>query len=373
MSSPPAPDAPATRAGLAALAAGEVLDRTALEAVFDELIAGRCDPAQVGALLMGLAIRGETPEQIAGAAAAMRRAVVPIAHRHPEVLDTCGTGGSGIPRRNVSTAVALCVAACGVPVAKHGNRGASSPSGSADVLEALGVHVAAEPATVAACLDRVGVGFLFAPRLHPAMKHAMGPRRALGIRTIFNLLGPLTNPAGATRQLLGIFDPTRCAHVAAALGALGSRRVLVVHGFRQGVAAAPDAPWGIDDLSPEGESLVVQWHEGRLHTHVLTPAHAGLPEVPLAQLAGGSPQDNAAALSALLHGAPGAYRTAVQLSGALALVAAGDGPLDALPEHAARIGAVLDDGSARRVLEALVQTSHADPRADAQGEPPRAR
>lgn len=355
--------APAMRAGLAELAAGRTLDRGAIEAIFDEIMAGACDPAQIGALLMGLAIRGETPEQIVGAAAAMRRAVVPIAHGHPEVLDTCGTGGSGIARRNVSTAVALAVAACGVPVAKHGNRGATSPSGSADVLEALGVNVAASPSQVRRCLDEVGVGFLFAPALHPAMKHAMGPRRALGVRTLFNLLGPLTNPAGATRQLLGVFDPRRCEPVARALGALGSRRVLVVHGFEAGVAAAADAPPGIDDLSPEGESLVVEHHArgagaGALRTWVVAPEDAGLPRVPLAEIAGGSPEENAEALAALVDGAPGPYRTAVQYSGALALVAAGDGDRSALPEHAAAVGRVLDDGSVRRILDALVRESH---------------
>ncbi len=360
MSVAPAATAIATRAGLAALAAGRPLGRTALEAIFDELMDGQCDPAQVGALLMGLAIRGETPEQIAGAAAAMRRRVVPIVHHHPEVLDTCGTGGSGIPRRNVSTAVALSVAALGVPVAKHGNRSASGTTGSADVLEALGVRVTASAGAVGRCLDALGVGFLFAPALHPAMRHAMGPRRALGIRTLFNLLGPLTNPAGATRQLLGVYDPARCEGVARALGALGSRRVLVVHGLARGVAAGPHAAPGIDDLSPEGESWVVEWHDGRLRTHVLTPELAGLPRVEIAAIAGGSPADNAAALAALVDGAPGPYRTAVQYSGALALVAAGDGGLEALPEHAAAIGRVLDEGGARRVLEGLVERTQAD-------------
>lgn len=359
MAPTPSSAAPNIRTGLAALAAGRPLDRTALEAIFDEIMAGACDPSQIGALLMGLAIRGETTEQITGAAAAMRRAVVPIPHRHPEVLDTCGTGGSGIPRRNVSTAVALAVAACGFPVAKHGNRGASSPSGSADVLEALGVNVAASPAQVTRCLDELGLGFLFAPQLHPAMKHAMGPRRALGVRTLFNLLGPLTNPAGATRQLMGIFDPRRCEDVARALGALGSRRVLVVHGFREGISAAPDAPPGIDDLSPEGQSLVVEWRDGGLHTHVLTPEAAGLPRTRLAEIAGGTPAQNAEALAALVDGAPGAYRTAVQYSGALALVAAGEGDLSALPEHAAAIGRALDEGAVRRLLDALVRRSHA--------------
>ncbi|MCH9683914.1 MAG: anthranilate phosphoribosyltransferase [Deltaproteobacteria bacterium] len=347
------------RAGLASLAAGRPLDRAAIEAIFDEIMSGACTEAQIGALLMGLAIAGETTAQIVGAAAAMRRAVVPIATRHVETLDTCGTGGSGIPRRNVSTAVALAVAACGVPVAKHGNRGASSPSGSADVLEALGVNVAASPEQVQRCLDEVGVGFLFAPTLHPAMKHAVGPRRALGIRTLFNLLGPLTNPAGATRQLLGVFDPARCSDLATALGALGSRRVLVVHGFLAGVEAAPDARRGIDDLSPEGESLIAQWHDGQLTTHVLTPRDAGLSPTPLAGIAGGSPDENAAALAALVDGAPGPYRTAVQYSGALALVAAGDGDLSGLPEHAARVGEAIDSGAVRELLDALVSTSHA--------------
>ncbi|MCA9649134.1 MAG: anthranilate phosphoribosyltransferase [Myxococcales bacterium] len=353
-----AADAPAMRSGLADVAAGRSLGREAIEAIFDEIMSGACEPAQIGALLMGLAIRGETPEQIAGAAAAMRRAVRRIDTRHPELLDTCGTGGSGIPRRNVSTAVALAVAACGVPVAKHGNRAASSRSGSADVLEALGVNVEASPAQVRRCLDEVGVGFLFAPRLHPAMRHAMGPRRALGVRTLFNLLGPLTNPAGATRQLLGVFDPRRCEDVAGALGALGSRRVLVVHGFREGIAAAPDSPPGIDDLSPEGESLVVQWHEGALRRHVLRPEDAGLPRTPLEGVAGGSPADNAEALRRLLAGEASPYRIAVQYSGALALVAAGRGDLPDLPRLAQTIGAVIDRGEARRVLDELVRVSH---------------
>lgn len=348
----------AMREGLAALVAGRVLARDAVEAIFDEVMAGACDPSQIGALLMGLAMRGETTEQIAGAAAAMRRAVHRIDSRHAELLDTCGTGGSGIPRRNVSTAVALAVAACGVPVAKHGNRGATSRSGSADVLEALGVNVAADPAQVRRCLDEVGVGFLFAPRLHPAMKHAMGPRKALGVRTLFNLLGPLTNPAGATRQLLGIFDPRRCEDVARALGALGSRRVLVVHGFFAGVKAAADSPRGIDDLSPEGESLVVEWREGSLTRTVIRPEDAGVPVSPLSAIAGGSPQENAQALRRLVDGETGPYRDAVLYSGALALVAAGDGDLAALPEHAQTIGRALDDGAVRGVLDALCRVSH---------------
>jgi anthranilate phosphoribosyltransferase len=346
----------AVRAGLAALARGAALSRGESLEIFREIVAGTAEPAQIGALLLGLAIRGEGPEVIAGAVSAMREAVIRVPCR-ADAIDTCGTGGSGVPRRNVSTAVALAVAACGVPVAKHGNRGISSPSGSADVLAQLGVDIAASPEVVARCVDQVGVGFLFAPGLHPAMKHAAGPRRALGLRTIFNLVGPMTNPAGVRRQVLGVFDPRRCAAIAAALGDLGSERVFTVHGFLAGHTATDGSPAGIDDLSPEGESLVVEWHRGSLHTHVLRPAHAGLAEAPIAGLAGEDPAANAAALRRLLGGERGPYRTSVQYSGALALLAAGDGGLADLPRHAARIGQVLDDGGAARVLAGLVACS----------------
>ncbi len=349
----------AIRHGLAQLVADAALGRDEALAIFREIIAGSADPAQIGALLLGLAIRGERAEVIAGAVQAMREAVIRVPCR-ADAIDTCGTGGSGVARRNVSTAVALAVAACGVAVAKHGNRGISSPSGSADVLAALGVDITASPETVARCVDRVGVGFLFAPGLHPAMKHAAGPRRALGLRTIFNLLGPMTSPAGVRRQVLGVFDPRRCVAMAAALGDLGSARVFVVHGFRAGEAAAADGPAGIDDLSPEGESLVVEWRAGRVHEHVLRPEDAGLAPVAIAGLAGEDPAANAAALQRLLEGEPGPYRTSVQYSGALALLVAGEGELGELPALAARIGAALDDGSARRVLAELVLCSRAD-------------
>lgn len=356
MTTATAPSDAAIKAGLSALVRGAAIRRAEALEIFREIVAGAADPAQIGALLLGLAIRGEGPEVIAGAVAAMREAVIRVPCR-ADAIDTCGTGGSGIPRRNVSTAVALAVAACGVPVAKHGNRGISSPSGSADVLAALGVDITAGPEAVARCVDTVGVGFLFAPGLHPAMRHAAGPRRALGLRTIFNLVGPMTNPAGVRRQVLGVFDPRRCAAMAGALGDLGSARVFVVHGFLAGQAATSDSPPGIDDLSPEGESLVVEWHRGALHTHVLRPELAGLEPTAIAGLAGEDPAANAAALRRLLDGETGPYRTSVQYSGALALLAASDGPLADLAAHAARIGRVLDDGSARRVLAELVACS----------------
>jgi anthranilate phosphoribosyltransferase len=345
------------RDGLSRLAKRELIDAELSARIFREIMAGQCEPAQIGALLMGLSLTGETVDQITGAALAMREAAVHVETTRSPLIDTCGTGGSGIPRRNVSTAVALVVAACGVAVAKHGNRAASSRSGSADVLEALGVNIAASPATVGRCIDELGVGFLFARALHPAMKHAGPVRTALGVRTIFNLLGPLTNPASARRQVMGVFDPARCHDIAAVLGQLGSERVFVVHGFRRGVAAAPDAAPGIDDLSPEGESLVAELRDGEVTDHVLRPSDAGLPEHALSELAGGDAQENAQALRALLEGESGAYRTAVQYAGALALVVAGDDPLEGLPAAAKRIGTVLDDGSARAVLDALVVAS----------------
>jgi len=325
------------------------------------VMAGASDPAQIGALLFGLAAKGPTIEEILGAAVAMREAVTAVPSLRTGILDTCGTGGSGIPRRNVSTAVAIAVAACGVPVAKHGNRAATSRSGSADVLEALGVAIDAPPERVGACIDEIGIGFLFAPRLHPAMKHAMAPRRALGFRTIFNLLGPLTNPAGATRQLLGVFDPAHCVSLAHVLGGLGSHRAFIVHGHPEGVRASPAGVPGIDDLSPEGETWVAEWHRGSVETFVLRPEMAGLPRCPTAAIAGSDPADNASALRRVLEGERGPYRTVVQYSGAVALLAAREGTLGDLPAYAQEIASVLDDGSALTTLARLVAKSHDGP------------
>lgn len=349
------------RDALARLRRREDLDAGAMAGVMAEIMAGTCDPAQIGALLMGLAQKGECTAEIVGAARAMRAAVVPVTTARSDLLDTCGTGGSGVARFNVSTAVAIAVSACGVPVAKHGNRAVTSRSGSADVLEQLGVSLETPPEILGAMLDEFGLAFLFAPALHPAMRHAAGPRRALGFRTLFNLLGPLCNPAGATRQLLGVHDPRVAGEMAMALGELGSVRVLVVHGFRAGIAADPASPPGIDDLSTEGESLVWQWHRGAPSRHVVRPADAGLPEVAIADLHDDHPHGNAGALLRLVEGEPGPYRTAVQYSGALALLAAGEGDWADLPRFAREIGEVLDDGRARSRLADLVGRSHDRP------------
>ena len=349
------------RAALEQLRRREDLEAAGMAAVMREIMTGACDPAQIGALLMGLAAKGECTAEIVGAARALREAVVPVVCTRGDLLDTCGTGGSKVPRFNVSTAVAIAVSACGVAVAKHGNRAASSPCGSADVLENLGVSLEAPPQVVAAMIDEIGLGFLFAPALHPAMHHAAGPRRALGFRTLFNLLGPLCNPAGATRQLLGVHDPARCRDLAAALGELGSVRVLVVHGFGAGVPARAGSPAGIDDASTEGETLVWQWHQGALTEHVVRPADAGLPEVAFADLHDDHPMGNAGALLRLVEGEQGPYRTAVQWSGALALLAAGSGDWSDLPSYARHVGEVLDDGRARSQLAELVGRSQERP------------
>ncbi len=361
------PLGPAIRAGIRQLADGVRPDADRVTAIFREIMAGAATPAQIGALLMGLTHVRETAETITGAARAMREAVIPVPTKRL-VIDTCGTGGSGIPRRNVSTAVAIVVAACGIAVAKHGNRGISSPSGSADVLERLGVNIAATPAVVGRCIDTVGVGFLYAPSLHPAMRHAAGPRRELGVRTIFNLLGPLTNPAGAPRQVVGVFDPRRARDLAGALGALGSDRVFVVHGFRAGTKAHKTSAPFIDDLSTEGESLVAEWTGRDVRARTLRPEDAGLEPIATDALAGGSPEENAAALRRLLDGERGGYRTAVQLSGALSLLVASDDAFDRLPSLARAVGVMLDNGEAKRVLARLVRCSHGHDAEPEQGE-----
>jgi anthranilate phosphoribosyltransferase len=261
-------------------------------------------------------------------------------------IDTCGTGGDGAGTVNLSTTAALVVAACGVPVAKHGNRGLSSRSGSAEVLQALGVETELAPAEIGRCLRTVGIGFMMAPKHHGAMRHVAGPRVELGTRTIFNLLGPLSNPAGVKRQLLGVFDGRWLEPLAHVLHALGSEKAWVVHGAG-----------GLDELATEGPTEVAELARGRVRRFTVTPADAGLPAHPTAELEGGEPAENAEAMRAVLAGHAGAYRDAVLLSAAAALVVA-----DAAPDLAtgATLAAQrLDDGSAAAVLERLVAMSHA--------------
>ncbi len=264
---------------LARLLEGAVLDRDEARALMGRVMAGEVPPVQLAAMLTALRLRGETVDEITGFAEAMRAAAVTIpAGDLPDLVDTCGTGGDGAGTFNISTATALLAAAMGIPVAKHGNRAVSSRSGSADVLEALGVGLDVEPARVAALIREVGIGFLFAPALHPAMRHAMPVRRELGVRTVFNLLGPLTNPAGARRQLLGVYDPRLCEPVARVLQGLGSERAFVVHGAG-----------GLDEVSPCGETLVAELKDGAVTTWTFTPEEAGLPRCDPALLAGANP------------------------------------------------------------------------------------
>jgi anthranilate phosphoribosyltransferase len=331
---------------LAAVAEGRTLARHDARAAFDLMMQGDVTPSQMGAFLMALRVRGETVEEITAGAEAMRARMVPV-HAPTGAIDTCGTGGDGAGTVNLSTTAALVVAACGVPVAKHGNRGLSSRSGSAEVLQALGVETELAPDAIGRCLNEVGIGFMMAPRHHGAMRHVAGTRVELGTRTIFNLLGPLSNPAGVKRQLLGVFDARWLEPLAQVLGALGSEKAWVVHGTG-----------GLDELATEGPTEVAELAHGRVHRFTVTPADAGVEAHPTSALKGGEPAENAAALRAVLAGRRGAYRDAVLLAAAAGLVVA-----DAAPDLAA--GAALaaqriDDGGAAAVLERLVAVSRAD-------------
>ena len=316
--------------------AAQPLDRATAEAAFDAIFDGVVDDDDLARVLTTLATRGETDAEVAAAATIMRRRALTI-EAPAGAIDVCGTGGDGRHTLNVSTAVAIVVAACGVPVAKHGNRAASSRSGAADVLEALGVPTDLPHGTIERGLGEIGIGFLHAARHHAAMARVAGVRRALGIRTIFNLLGPLANPAGVTRQLVGVFDARWLVPVADVLGALGAEAAMVVHGSD-----------GIDELTVTGPSGFARLAEGRVVEGSVTPADAGLAEHPADALTGGDPAFNAAALTALLAGAPGAYRDIVLLNAAAALMVAG--AVDDWRGGAALAAAVIDRSEARALL-----------------------
>ncbi len=322
------------------------LSEDEMAAALGRVMDGEATPAQIAGLLIALRMKGETPAEIAGAARAMRARATPIRCPDPErAVDTCGTGGDGRGTLNVSTLAAICVAASGVRVAKHGNRAQSSRAGSADVLEALGIAIDAPLPVLERCLDELGIAFLFAPAFHAATRHAAGPRRELGTRTLFNLLGPLTNPARVGGQVVGVFDARYVAPLAEALGALGVRRAFVVHG--QG---------GLDEVAVDGPSEVAEWDGKAVRTYRLCPADFGLGEEDPDGLAGGSAEENAAHLRAVLEGKRGAPRAAALMEGALALVAAG---AEKDPKVAtARLARALDDRSAQGLLERWARASH---------------
>ncbi|WP_406676218.1 anthranilate phosphoribosyltransferase [Moorella sp. ACPs] len=292
--------------------AGRDLSESEAEQAMDMIMTGEATPAQIAAFLTALRLKGETVEEITGFARSMRRRAAGLTTRHRVFIDTCGTGGDGRHTFNISTTAAFVIAGAGVAVAKHGNRSVSSRCGSADVLEALGIKVDLPPAAVASCLDEVGMAFLFAPVFHGAMKYAAGPRREIGIRTVFNLLGPLTNPAGAPCQLVGVYDPSLTETVAAVLGRLGSRRAYVVHGSD-----------GLDEVTTTGPTKITCLDHGRLTTYTFYPEDAGLPRASLEDLAGGTAADNAAITRSVLKGEKSPARDVVLLNAAFGLLAAG--------------------------------------------------
>ena len=338
-----------TEGALRAILSGEDLGRDETEALFGRLMDGELDDVQKTALLVGLAMKGETPAEIAGAAAAMRGRVIRIPHGQERAIDTCGTGGDGKGTFNISTAAALVAAAGGAKVAKHGNRSVSSRSGSADVLAALGVGLETTPKRAGRALDSIGIAFLFAPRLHPAMKEVMGVRRALGVRTVFNLLGPLTNPAAARRQLLGVYARDRVESLARVLLELGSEHALVVHGSD-----------GLDEITTTGPTFVTEVREGSLRTYVLEPEAFGIEPVPAAALVGGEPEENAGAMERILEGRDeGPLRDVVALNAGAALYVAGEVETVAAGYELART--VLAERAAARKLEELRDLSMEGP------------
>ncbi|HMR30501.1 MAG TPA: anthranilate phosphoribosyltransferase [Geminicoccaceae bacterium] len=338
---------PRFRQLIAKVATGATLTDAEAHDAFDLMMTGNATPAQIAGLLMALRVRGETVEEIAAGAAAMRERMVRI-EAPPGAIDTCGTGGDASGTHNISTVVALVVAACGVPVAKHGNRSLSSRSGSSDVLAALGVNIECEMALIERAIREAGVGFMMAPRHHGAMRHVAGPRVELGTRTIFNLLGPLANPAGVKRQILGVFAAQWVEPLAAVLGRLGAERAWVVHGD------------GLDELTTTGPSMVAEWDGSKVRTFEVHPEDAGLPRATLADLRGGDAQDNALAIRAVLQGERSPLRDAALLGAAGALVVAERAT--SLREGAGLAAAAIDNGNARHVLERLVHiTNSANP------------
>jgi len=309
-----------------------------------EIMEGGATHAQIAGFLIGLAMKGERPSELVGLARAMREHAVTLSRRHEGVFDTCGTGGDHAGTFNVSSVTALVVAACGVPVAKHGNRAVSSQCGSADLFDALGVHVAAPPAVVERCLERAGIAFFFAPIFHPSMRHAAQARKELGVRTAFNLLGPLTNPAGARRQLVGVPRPELTELVARALLLLGSEHAWVVHGAD-----------GLDEITTTGHTKVSECREGGVRTFYVHPSEFGLEKAEPRDLEGGHAADNAAIARRVLGGAAGPARDVVLLNAGAALFVAGR--VESIPEGIAAAGAAIDGGTAGRVLDAMIEAS----------------
>ncbi len=314
-------------------------------AALTEIMEGEATEAQIGAFLTALRMKGEQPVEVAGFAQAMRDHALRVPVEAEGLVDTCGTGGDALDTFNISTLAAFVAAGAGVMVAKHGNRAVSSKCGSADVLRELGVNVELGPEQVARCLREVGIGFLFAPTLHPAMRYAAGPRRELGMRTVFNILGPLTNPAGARRQLLGAFSLEASRLMAEALCALGVEHALVVHGLE-----------GLDEISTCGPTQVLEVREGEVREYYLTPGELGVPKACPEDLAGGEPEQCAALFLQVLEGQEGAARDIVLVNAGAAIYVSGQA--ENLGSGVERAKEALDTGMAREKLEELVKASH---------------
>jgi anthranilate phosphoribosyltransferase len=313
-------------------------------AAMDEIMDGRVPPSQIAGLLVALAMKGERPEEIVGFARSMRSRATKLSREYAPVFDTCGTGGDRAHTFNVSTVAALVLAACGVRVAKHGNRSVSSRCGSADLFEALGVNVTADPPVVERCLDDAGIAFFFAPTFHPSMRHAGPTRRELGLRTAFNLLGPLTNPAGARRQLVGVPRPELTELVARSLALLGTERAWVVHGAD-----------GLDEISTGGYTKISQCRDGEVNTFYLHPTDVGMTKSAPDALRGGDAEDNASIARRVLAGEPGPQRDVVLLNAAAALLIAGS--VSRIQDGLALAADAIDNGKAAAVLEELRRLS----------------
>ena len=332
------------KAALNKIASRKDLTGEEMRGVMRTIMAGEATPSQIGAFLMGMRVKGETVVEIAAAVSIMREQMIPVV-TSDDAIDIVGTGGDGAGTLNISTASAIVVASCGVPVAKHGNRALSSKSGASQVLEALGVKLDLTPAEIGAAVDKAGIGFMFAPMHHPAMKHVGPSRTEMGTRTLFNLLGPQSNPAGVRRYLLGVYDEQWVEPVAAALLANRAIKAWVVHGSD-----------GLDEITTTGPTHVAQIEGGSLTTFEITPEQYGLPRATLDDLRGGEPADNALAMTRLFDGAPGAYRDIVLLNSAAALFVADR--VDTIEAGIAMARDALDSGKAKQTLARLVAVSN---------------
>jgi anthranilate phosphoribosyltransferase len=334
------------RAAIEDLLARRDLSRAQAREVMTQIMRGESTPAQIGGFLVALRAKGETADEIAGCAEAMREHVLPVRPQRDDLVDTAGTGGDHARTLNISTAAAIVAAAAGAGVAKHGNRAVSSASGSADVLEALGFRLEQTPERIAQSIDELGFGFMFAPSHHPAMKHAAPVRRELATRTVFNVLGPLTNPAGARAQVVGVYSPGLVRTIAEVLAQLGARRAFVVHGAH-----------GIDELSPAGPNLVCEVVDGEVHERTIDPLELGVERCAPEELTGGSPAENAEAIRDVFRGADGGRRSAILLNAAGA-IAAGGLAAD-LQEGLELARGAIDSGAAAARLDELARFTHA--------------